>query len=447
MAITRHKVALLLVLALLGGLFTALPVGAQTAGPSVDLEKTTNGTDADSAPGPTLAAGGTVDWSYIVTNDGGVPLTDVAVTDDQGVAVTCPGTSLAPGESMTCSGSGVAYPEPYANTGTVTALAGDVPVSATDPSNYSGALVCPLGGDHVVFIGATLYNNASQRRAGPIPVSIPPGVYDITLTSYDDHSRHSGQMQLVESWFVELSGLGGASLYASPTTPDLPEDKEIMSWQVGTAVLSETALTLDAWHAFPGPGATKNSVSAVCVAFDEVAPSIDVRKQAEGADSRQVVRGSDVVFEIAVTNDGVIDLTNVAVTDPAYPQCEQVIGDLAVGASVTYECTVSNVQADFTNTVTATGDSELSGPATDSDPSTIEVLVPAIDVRKQAEGVDQRNAVIGSDVVFEIVVTNSGAVDLVDVAVADPAYPQCERVIGDLAVGASVTYECTVSNV
>jgi hypothetical protein len=42
--------------------------------PGIVLEKTTNGEDADDAPGPFVAAGSTVVWRYTMTNTGNVPL-------------------------------------------------------------------------------------------------------------------------------------------------------------------------------------------------------------------------------------------------------------------------------------------------------------------------------------------------------------------------------------
>lgn len=59
----------------------------RAVGAAVDIEKATNGQDADSAPGPTIAVGGTVTWTYTVTNTGTEPLSAVVVTDDRGVAV------------------------------------------------------------------------------------------------------------------------------------------------------------------------------------------------------------------------------------------------------------------------------------------------------------------------------------------------------------------------
>ena len=58
--------------------------------PGIDVEKSTNGADADNAPGPLVPVGDPVVWSYVVTNTSDDPLTDVVVTDDQGVPVSCP---------------------------------------------------------------------------------------------------------------------------------------------------------------------------------------------------------------------------------------------------------------------------------------------------------------------------------------------------------------------
>jgi hypothetical protein len=112
----------------------------RVTGASVRIEKSTNGRDADEAPGPEIEVGAAVSWEYVVTNTGTVDLTGVSVTDDRGVAVTCPSTTLAPGQSMTCTGSGVAALGQYRNVGTVTAQSSLSAVTDTDPSHYLGIL-------------------------------------------------------------------------------------------------------------------------------------------------------------------------------------------------------------------------------------------------------------------------------------------------------------------
>jgi hypothetical protein len=111
----------------------------QPSGPSVRLEKSTNGEDADDAPGPTIPVGGQVNWTFVVTNTGTVPLTNVKVTDDdQNVAVSCPGTTLGVGQSMTCTGSGFATAGQYRNIGTVEASWTSGIGTDTDASHYFG---------------------------------------------------------------------------------------------------------------------------------------------------------------------------------------------------------------------------------------------------------------------------------------------------------------------
>ena len=104
----------------------------------VNVEKLTNGDDADSAPGPKIAVGGAILWEYVVTNTGTVALTGISVVDDRGVAVTCPKTTLAPAESMTCTGSGTATLGQYRNVGTVTASSDVGPATDSDASHYVG---------------------------------------------------------------------------------------------------------------------------------------------------------------------------------------------------------------------------------------------------------------------------------------------------------------------
>ena len=108
------------------------------AAPAIDIEKHTNGQDADEPTGPMILVGQPVAWTYIVTNTGNVPLTNIQVVDDQGVVVTLPGTTLGVGESMTGTASGVAVAGQYANLGTVTGQWNGHPVTDADPSHYFG---------------------------------------------------------------------------------------------------------------------------------------------------------------------------------------------------------------------------------------------------------------------------------------------------------------------
>ncbi len=112
------------------------------ASSGINIEKTTNGQDADEPPGPTIYIGDPVNWSYVVTNTGNVTLTNIGVCDNKSVSVFCPKTELAAGGSMTCTASGSALPGQYENIGSVTAKDPDNnSLIDYDPSHYFGS--CP----------------------------------------------------------------------------------------------------------------------------------------------------------------------------------------------------------------------------------------------------------------------------------------------------------------
>jgi len=115
--------------------------GVQRPG-SIDIEKSTNGVDADVGPGPSVEAGTVVSWLYVVVNDGTVPLTNVEVTDsDASLQVECPELPavLQPGDQFVCEATGLAEPIDYSNLGTVTAETTDgASVTDTDRSHYRG---------------------------------------------------------------------------------------------------------------------------------------------------------------------------------------------------------------------------------------------------------------------------------------------------------------------
>ncbi len=147
--------------------------------PGIEIEKLTNGYDADAANGfpvltpppgpgfpgdvggnkvPVVKIGDDITWSYVVTNTGGEVLTDIMVTDSKVVGVICPSTTLDPGASFTCKamgtgldladdltsvdgcgsdGQGMSVPT-YENKGTVVGFGATSGVKVTDedPSHY-----------------------------------------------------------------------------------------------------------------------------------------------------------------------------------------------------------------------------------------------------------------------------------------------------------------------
>jgi len=110
------------------------------AHPSVIIEKSTNGMDADDAPGPRIPVGSTLVWSYEISNNGDVELDNIVVKDSEEGTITCPDTKLAPNSTMKCSFTGIAVAGQYQNTGTVTATVTSetTTINASDLSHYFG---------------------------------------------------------------------------------------------------------------------------------------------------------------------------------------------------------------------------------------------------------------------------------------------------------------------
>jgi hypothetical protein len=107
--------------------------------PGINLEKHTNGVDADEPTGVFIPLGADVEWTYEVTNTGNATLNNLVVTDDQGVEVTCPATSIPPGELVICTAPiAAADIGQYSNTGEAAATSQVGNVSDDDPSHYFG---------------------------------------------------------------------------------------------------------------------------------------------------------------------------------------------------------------------------------------------------------------------------------------------------------------------
>jgi len=197
----------------------------ELVGPAVRIEKSTNGEDADEAPGPTVLVGDTVTWEYVVTNTGGIDLTNVQVVDDQGVTVDCGGeTTLAAGMSMTCTGSGVATLGQYGNVGTVSAdsTVGSVTVTDSDASHYLGVETLPPG----IKIKKFTNGKDADEAPGPIVLVDAPVTWEYVVTNtgaidltdvqvVDDQGvivDCSGQTMLAAGMSMTCTGSGVATL-------------------------------------------------------------------------------------------------------------------------------------------------------------------------------------------------------------------------------------------
>jgi uncharacterized repeat protein (TIGR01451 family) len=95
---------------------------------------------------------------------------------------------------------------------------------------------------------------------------------------------------------------------------------------------------------------TTEAIDIVCA--PPAAPGIAVDKSPA---SQNVTTNGIADFTITVTNTGDVDLANVSVSDPLVPACDNAIGTLVVSGTISYGCQDTNVTGSYTNVVTVTG--------------------------------------------------------------------------------------------
>jgi hypothetical protein len=103
-------------------------------GAAIDIETAVDGWDGDAPAGPRRPVGGDLTFTYEVVNVGDTNLDAVTVTDDYWGAIACPTDRLDVGEAMTCSIVEAMDWGNYSTMGRVSAFAGPVEATDTDPT-------------------------------------------------------------------------------------------------------------------------------------------------------------------------------------------------------------------------------------------------------------------------------------------------------------------------
>ncbi|WP_169583406.1 MULTISPECIES: SdrD B-like domain-containing protein [Microbacterium] len=473
--------------ALIPDSFTAFTIDlAVIAASAIDIEKATNGEDADDPTGPFVPDGGEVRWTYVVTNTGALDLTDVTVTDDMVDAgdIDCDGTGsnvipgpLGPGASVTCTATGAATAGQYANTGAVSALdSTGTAVTDEDPSHYFGAMPS-------VDIEKATNGQDADDPTGPL-VTVEGDVrwtYVVTNTGNVPLTDVTVTDDLVAADDIDCGGTG-SNVLPGPLAPGgrvtCVASGTAVAGQytnLGTVLATGPEMTDAAGEPVPGVQVGDEDASH----YLGIEPAVQIVKSTDGEDANEapgveLAAGDDVEWTYVVTNTGTAPLTDVTVTDDRVESdaidcegtSENVIpGPLAPGASVTCTASGEAIEGQYANT----GMVEGTGPATtdaDGEPVAGEVVADAdpshyfghfaeVDIEKAVNGEDADEApgvplTEGDDVEWTYVVTNTGSVPLTNIVVSDDLLEASEIrcdgtpshvVAGPLAPGASFTCE------
>ncbi len=322
------------------GIFTATTI---VFNPAINVNKRANVDTAN--------VGDTITYTYIVTNTGSAPLTDINASDDRLGAISLGTTSLASGETTMGTGTYVVQesdlPGPLTNTVIVTGTGAlSFTVVVTDTHSESVA----LSSNPAIEIVKSP-DSQTAVSGGPVTFTITvTNTGDVTLSPVTVTDVLASNCNSI----IPALGVMGSTTYTCTDTAGLDDF-------TNTAVVTGTSL------------ATGDVVVNTDTAFvDVLQTAIEISKT---PDSQTVASGGTVTFTVAVTNVGDVMLSPVTVTDVLAPSCNWV-GSLDAGAGWSYACVVTDVMTDFINTAEVTGTPPSSPEVTADDTAMVMVEEP-----------------------------------------------------------------------
>ncbi|MGD8586005.1 MAG: hypothetical protein PVJ75_11690, partial [Chloroflexota bacterium] len=379
------------------------------ANPVIELQKRTNGLDADSGTGPIVLVGGRITWTYTISNTGNVILTGITVSDDQ-LGVVCEIASLAPGDPpATCEASGTAETGQYSNLGLAegTPPGGLAPVSATDPSHYYGAEPA---------LDLEKWTNGQDADSGPGPFILVGERVTWTFSV-----ENSGNISLTNV-VVTDDQLGRICDIALLVPGDAP----------ATCTAGGTAATGPYANLGTAEGSPLGGLDPVgdsdASHYYGASPAVTLEKSTNQQDADSgtgpyILVGDPVTWTFTVENSGNVDLENVEISDDRLGSiCTAsflAAGDPPISCSVfgtaqpdQYE-NLGRVEASYEGVVVS-----------DTDPSRYFGALTEIDLEKHTDGVDADDPpgpyiLAGDSVTWTFMVTNNGNVVLNNVTITD----------------------------
>jgi len=360
--------------------------------PSITIDKTANKA--------VILSGETVVYTYVITNNGDVPLSGVAITDNKLGTVTSGQTLAVDGSATFTSTTNLLVTTE--NIGTVTGRdEWGHQVSDNDPASVR--VVNPQVG--------------IVKTANPI-VGLPG-----TSVTYTFEVTNLGDVPL-QNLSVDDNKLGHIGDIASLAVGASATLTKSSALVVSTLNIGSVAGT-DEW----GHPVSASDDASVTI----VNPGISLVKT---VDKPVIISGETVTYTYVITNTGDVPLLGASLDDDKLGH----IGDIAslgIGASATLTKTAA-IATSTLNVGTVVAFDEFQHRVTAEDDAAVTVTAPAISVVKTSDA-PELGVEVGTTVVYTYVVTNTGDVPLVNVALVDDKLGSIANGI-TLAVGESRSF-------
>jgi uncharacterized repeat protein (TIGR01451 family) len=422
-----------------------------TAAPALTIAKSVESTDS------TLTRGGTLEYSFVITNTGNVTLSNVSVDETAFTGsgtiptATCPDSAaeLEPGAQVVCHASYIVT-QADVDQGSVdnTAIATGTPPTEEPVTSGPGSATFPI----VSAPGLSLTKTATPDTVHAAGDAV---VYTFAATN-------TGNVTLtdVQVGEVSFSGTGGLGDVACPGGAIAPQQTVTCQAtyhvtqadvDAGTVTNSANATALD-----PTDTPVTSPDAAATVSIPS-APHLTLHKTATAASP--AVAGAAVEYHFAVTNDGNVTVHGLAIDDgtftgtgamgPITCSDQTVLPGQTVNCTADYTLTQPDVDAgQVSNTATATGLTPSDAPVT-SDPDNAIVhadVRPSLSIVKSASPIDEDHFTAGQKITYTFVITNDGTVTLTGVTAVETAFtgngdapvPSCPDAAASLAPGDQV---------
>jgi len=339
--------------------------------PALDIAKTAE-------PGM-VHNGDTITYTYLVTNSGGTPLSDISITDDKtGSTEDNDNTVLQIGETWEFSAT--------------------YTVSAMDPNPLvNTAVVSGIDTERQVVTAQDTASVLILRPAIALTKTAEPTeAHDGETITYTYTVTNPGNTPLSDTTVVD-NQLGNAAYQSGDSDGDGEIDVG-ESWVFSTTytVSSEDESRLDNIATVSAYDALGQVVTAQATASVPVLqPSITLTKTAEPAEAHD---GETITYTYTVTNPGNTPLTDITVTDDIIEEVTYQSGDsngngeLDVGESWVYTATYTIKPQDashLVNTATASGSDETGQIVTAEDNASVDIERPplAVEISNPEDGV------------------------------------------------------------
>ncbi|MFC2031713.1 hypothetical protein ACFLWA_13420, partial [Chloroflexota bacterium] len=392
-----------------------------------------------------ILAGWVVQYTYLVTNKGDVPLASVSVSDNKCVPLSLPtgdgGNGLLdPNETWTytCDRAvltdtvNIAVASGQPSDGNGAAIPGIGPVSDDDDETVD--VVSPaIGLEKVpdatrVYSGTAVTYVYSVTNEGNVPLFVSKNANEdvsddkcssVTFVGGDD-SPNNGLLDLGETWTFQC------------TSDELTADVLNTAEAEGDPQLTGI------------PPVTDEATAYVEV----IDPAIRIVKTAS---EKAVLPGTSVTYLFEVTNIGDGALTSVSVTDthcaPITLVSNDGNGQLDAGETWVYVCS-EVLTEDTPNVARVTAEDAEGGLVEDDDTEFVDVIIAGLSIEKE---VDEAVVYKGGTVVYTYTVENTGSDAITETLVTDDSCAPVLYAGGDsnvddwLDAGETWTYTCTTA--